>query len=272
MENKSNTDLKLWVRIAIIALILTGLGILITLISGGDLAKIFGSFTTEEPGYQTVIYVLLAVSVVFLIAGIWGLVYINKKYPAGSMSKSSWTVKELVVGALCIGLAFILSYIKIFEMPMGGSITPAAMLPIMLFAYIYGTPKGLIVAVAYGLLQMIQDPWIVSLPQVLLDYILAFGALSLAGLFRKNIIPGVILAGVGRFFFAFLSGVIFFAMYAPEGMSPVIYSLGYQATYILPETALCLIIALIPGIRKNIEMLKNQASARKQKSSPQPEA
>ncbi|MBQ9942447.1 MAG: energy-coupled thiamine transporter ThiT [Christensenellaceae bacterium] len=186
----------------------------------------------------------------------------NKKYPAGTGSKSSWDIKQLVVGALCIGLSFILSYIRIFKMPNGGSITPASMLPIMLFAYIYGMPKGTIVGVAYGLLQMIQDPWIVSLPQVLLDYVLAFGALALAGLFKKSMVPGVIVAALGRFLFAFLSGIIFFASYAPEGISPALYSLGYQASYILPEAAICMVIVLIPGIRKNIQLLRQQAIGR----------
>ena len=142
---------------------------------------------------------------------------------------------------------------------MGGSITPASMLPIMLFAYIYGTPKGLIVGVAYGLLQMIQDPWLVNFWQVMLDYILAFGALSLAGLFRKNMVPGIIAGGLGRFLFAFLAGIIFWGEYAPAGTPVWLYSLGYQATYILPEMAICIVIVLIPAIRKTIEALKTQA-------------
>jgi len=263
MKEKNNVDLRLVARIVIAALLLIGIGLLITLISGGDVAGMFSGLTTDEPGYQSVIYLLVAVSIVLIAVGVCGLVILHRKAPVQEQSRSSWTVKQLVTGALCIGLAFILSYIRIYKMPNGGSITPASMLPIMLFAYIYGTPKGIIVGVAYGLLQMIQDPWIVSLPQVLLDYVFAFGALSLAGLFRRNIVPGIIVAALGRFLFAFLSGIIFFAEYAPEGMSPAVYSLGYQASYILPEAAICIVIVLIPAIRKNIELLRAQADERR---------
>jgi len=171
-------------------------------------------------------------------------------------------VKELIVGALCIGLAFVLSYVRIWKMPMGGSITPASMLPIMLFAYIYGTPKGLIVGVAYGLLQMIQDPWIVHWAQAIIDYIFAFGALALAGLFRKKLIAGEAVAIGARFVFATISGLIFFAEYAADwGLSPFVYSVAYQATYLVPEAIICIAISLIPVVRKNIELLC--ANARK---------
>lgn len=250
-NQKLNSDLKLWLLIGAIAIILIGIGLLIAAFSGEGVGAIFEKFA--EPNIA-----LLIISIVLVLIGVIGIVIYQVKKPE-SLTRGQWTVKEMVVGALCIGLAFVLSYIRIWHMPMGGSITPASMLPIMLFAYIYGTPKGLIVAVAYGVLQLIQDSYIVHWVQLILDYILAFGSLALAGLFRKSILPGIVVAGLGRFLFATLSGVIFFGEYAPEGQSALVYSLSYQATYLIPEIVICLVIALIPAIRSTIEQLKKQA-------------
>jgi len=173
-----------------------------------------------------------------------------------------WSVREIVTGALCIGLAFILSFVRILRMPQGGSITPASMLPIMLYAYIYGMPKGLIAAAAFGTLQFIQDPAIVHWAQIFLDYGLAFMILSVAGLFRKSILPGVILGGIGRLFFAVLSGIVFFAEYAPAGQSIILYSIGYNASYLLPEIGICLLIVSIPAMKKSLMRLKNTVQSR----------
>jgi len=254
-EKKSSGELKLWALTGAAALVLVGIGFILALVFG-EPGSVFKKFMEGNP-------VLLIAAVAALVVGVIGLVYYSRKYAgASSLTKTQWTVKELVVGALCIGLAFVLSYIRLWKMPMGGSITPASMLPIFLFAYIYGTPKGLIVAVAYGFLQLIQDNYVVHWAQLALDYVLAFGTLALAGLFKKNIIPGIIAGGLGRFLCAFLSGVLFFAEYAPEGQSPVVYSLLYQATYLVPDIAICILITLLPGIKKNIDLLKAQALRR----------
>lgn len=248
-------------------LILIGLGVLIAAITGADISGIFdfGASDPENPANNTIFVVSIVVSVLLIIGGAVALYFLNK----GEQSVTSkWTTKELIFGALCVALSFVLSYIKIFHMPQGGSITPASMLPIFLFAYIYGTPHGLIVAIAYGLLQMIQDAYIVHWAQAILDYVLAFGALSLAGLFKKSIIPGIIAGGFGRFLFAFLSGFIFFAEYAPEGQSPVVYSLVYQITYIIPELAICIVIAVIPAVSKTINSLRDQSIAEKLNKRP----
>ena len=253
----SSRDLRLWAWVGALVLLLIGLGMIASFIIGADISSIFKKFAEINP-------ILIVLAVVLIVAGVVGLALYKPK-PLGkkSASKKGWTVKEVIVGALCIGLAFVLSYFRLYKMPMGGSVTPASMLPIMIFAYIYGTPKGAVVALTFALLQIIQDTYIVHWAQLLLDYVFAFGCLSLTGLFKKNIVPGMVLAVFGRFFFSFLSGFIFFAEYAPEGMSPVVYSLGYQATYLIPEIAICIVLALIPGIRKNITMLKSQATVLK---------
>ena len=208
--------------------------------------------------------ILLAIAIIFVIGAAIATVIIlvvnavRKNTEHKELTHAQWTTRELIFGALCIAIAFVLSYLKFFEMPQGGTITPGSMLPIMMFAYIYGTPKGLIVGLAYGLLQLLQDAYIVHWAQLMADYMLAFMALSLAGLFRKNILPGVILGGLGRLFFAFLSGMIFFGEYAAPGQSVAAYSFIYNISYIGPDTVICFMIALIPGIRKAIDMFKAQ--------------
>ena len=101
-----------------------------------------------------------------------------------SATRKTWTAKSLAYAAMCIALAFILSYIKVFEMPQGGSVTLASMLPIMLFAAAYGVGPGMLVGAVYGLLQYIQGGWFVHPIQFLLDYPLAFAMIGLAGLYR----------------------------------------------------------------------------------------
>lgn len=105
------------------------------------------------------------------------------------MSKSSITksgathaaTKKLVFSAMGIALAMVTSYIKVWEMPMGGSITLMSMLFICLIGYWFGPKYGLLAGAAYGLLQFIVDPYMLTIPQVILDYPLAFGALGLSG-------------------------------------------------------------------------------------------
>ncbi len=113
---------------------------------------------------------------------------------------------------------------------------------------------------------MVQDLYIVHWVQFLFDYMLAFMAISLTGLFKKNILPGIIVGGLGRLLFAFLSGMIFFGEWAPEGQSAAVYSLLYNITYLGPEIVICFVIALIPGVRKAIESFKADSLARKQKA------
>ena len=172
-----------------------------------------------------------------------------------TIAKVKWDAKMLAYGALCIAISFVLSYIRLLHMPQGGSITPASMLPVMMFAYAFGFGPGLVCSLAYGVLQMFQDMYIVGWVQATLDYILAFGSLALVALFRNwkspfNFSVGVIVAGIVRVFFHVLSGVVYFAEYAPEGMNPLVYSLVYNLTSVGVDALICAVIAFIPGVRK----------------------
>ena len=177
--------------------------------------------------------------------------------------KTVWNTKMMAMGAVCIALSSVLSMIKIWKMPQGGSITAASMLPLMLFSYVYGMGPGCLVGALYGVLQFIIEPYFLSLPQMLLDYPIAFGMMGLAGLFSKmdnenlGLTVGVVLASVGRFVAAVLSGVIFFAEYAGD-QNPWVYSIVYNGSYMLPECIICVILCLPVGLRLARQLKKNK--------------
>ena len=158
------------------------------------------------------------------------------------MSKGNFDTKVLAEMAIAIALATVLSYIKIFSMPYGGSVTLGSMVPILLIAFRRDVKVGVVTGVIYGFVQMFLDGWFYSPVGMFLDYPLAFGVLGLAGLFKKQPIIGVALGMIGRFISHFISGVVFFGMYAPEGMSPVAYSAAYNGGYMVPELVISAIL------------------------------
>jgi thiamine transporter len=137
--------------------------------------------------------------------------------------------------AIAIALATVLSFIKILSMPYGGSVTLGSMVPILLIAFRRDVKVGFLTGVIYGFVQLFLDGWFYSPIGMFLDYPLAFGVLGLAGLFKKLPEIGVIIALICRFISHFISGVVFFGIYAPERMSPIIYSAIYNGGYMLPE-------------------------------------
>ncbi len=174
--------------------------------------------------------------------------------------KQSFSVKGLAVCGVCIALAFVLSFVKLFSAPLGGSVTLCSMFFICVIGYLYGPKYSLSAALAYGILQFVQKPEIYTPLQVVIDYVLAFTALGLSGFFNKHKIglyTGYIVGVTGRFLFSTLSGFVFFAEYAPEGWNPVIYSACYNGAYIYIEAAITLIILIIPPVEKAIERIKN---------------
>lgn len=173
------------------------------------------------------------------------------------------TTRQLVYASAAIALAVVCSMLKLFESPMGGSVTLFSMLFIVLIAYWYGPSIGIMTAVAYGLVQFVTEPIFYTIPQMLLDYPLAFGALGLAGFFYKKphgLVIGYLVGVAGRFVFSALSGVIFFGAYAPEGMNPIVYSAAYQASYLVPEAVITLLVISIPPVSKALAHVKKQAT------------
>ncbi|MGH3089115.1 MAG: energy-coupled thiamine transporter ThiT, partial [Rubrobacteraceae bacterium] len=154
--------------------------------------------------------------------------------------------RVLTEAALAIALAFVLGLIKIFQMPFGGSIS-LEMVPLILLALRQGPWVGMVAGAAYGMLNLIMNPVVLHPVQVLFDYPLPFAALGLAGFFSPTVrgaVIGTIVAVLARFACHFVSGVVFFASYAPEGWNPYVYSGAYNAAYLAPS----LVIALVAGI------------------------
>ena len=222
-----------------------------------------------EDGYTTyrmtnggyALLVVLAVALLLLVS-----YFINKD------GRFKISIKQMTVSALCLALAFVLSNIKLFKLPMGGSVTVFSMFFVTFIGYLYGPRVSLSAAFAYGLLQMIVDPYIISVPQLLCDYILAFTALGVAGFFfeKKNGMVVGYLAGIfGRFVFSSLSGIIFFADYAPENMNPVVYSVLYNGSYIAAEGIITIVVLLIPAVHSALNRVKvevNEKNIKKQVS------
>ena len=182
----------------------------------------------------------------------------------GNSGKKKFNTKQLVFSAVAMALAMVTSMIKLFDLPMGGSVTLCSMLFICLIGYWYGLSGGLLAAVSYGFLQLIVDPYIISIPQMITDYILAFGALGLAGVFagkKRGLLWGYLLGCLGRFVFSFLSGMIFFGSYGADyGMTAPVYSFLYNGAYIGAEALITVVIIMLPPVAKALQRLKNMAT------------
>ena len=158
--------------------------------------------------------------------------------------------KSVSFAGISIALSFALSYVKLFSLPQGGSVTLASMLPLIVYAYMFGARKGVFAGVIYGLLQCLQSPQIYQPMQVLLDYPIAFGALGIAGI-AKNIkflktplikfIFGAGIACFGRYLAHFLSGYYVFSSWAMAGYTALTWSLVYNL-FVIVELAIVLIV------------------------------
>lgn len=162
-------------------------------------------------------------------------------------TSKQWTARTVAYGALSIALSFVLSCIRLFRMPQGGSVTPGSMLPIMLFAATFGVGPGLLAGLTYGVLQYFQGGWFANVWQFALDYLLAFAALGLAGLAKHfpkkwGLYLAIVIAAVCRALSATLAGIMFWDT-APWA------SLVYNGTYLIPDTLICILLALLVGNR-----------------------
>ena len=175
-------------------------------------------------------------------------------FVCGRKDKKGFDSKSISYAAVCIALSFALSYISPIHMPQGGSVTIGSLVPLMIYSYMFGTKKGVFAGFVYGLLQIIQDPWLIHPAQMLLDYPIAFAAIGLSGMFahikkleklpQLQIALGGIVASVLRFAAHLFSGVFAFSYLAPD-VDAWIYSLGYNATYVFPDIAIAIVAAII---------------------------
>ena len=168
----------------------------------------------------------------------------------------------LVECAMMIAIASVLSILKIVDMPYGGSVTIASMLPIIIIAYRYGFVKGLFASLTYGVMQQLLglknlswvSEWYSVIAVIVLDYLLAFMVLGFGGIFRgklksqqAELLLGALLAAVLRFVCHFISGFTVWAGWGVPSKAALIYSLSYNSTYMLPELLVLLLIAWYLG-------------------------
>ena len=144
-------------------------------------------------------------------------------------------VKVLSEAIALVALSSILHLIRVYTLPQGGSITAGSMIPIFLLALRRGAIIGVLGGVAFGLIVLIEEPFLYHPIQMLLDYPIAFGSLGLAGFFKKKPLIGVSIGIISRFISHFISGIIFFASFAPKGMNPALYSALYNGSYLSIE-------------------------------------
>ena len=169
-------------------------------------------------------------------------------------NKSHLKLRALCEGAIFVALAQVISYLKFFELPQGGSVS-VGMLPIFLFCARWGFGPGMLASFTYSLLQLLLDgayAW--GWQSMIGDYILAFTVLGIAGLFHKQkfgFFTGTVAGCVARFLVAYVVGATIWAEYMPEnffGMTmttPWFYSALYNGSYIVIDMILCLAVGAL---------------------------
>ena len=174
----------------------------------------------------------------------------------GRKDKKGFDSRTISYAAVCIAMSFALSYLKLWEMPYGGSVTIASLLPLMIYSYMFGVRKGVFAGAIYGLLQVIQDPWILHPAQLLLDYPIAFAGIGLAGMFRSvraldktpqvKFLLGALIGSAIRYLSHLFSGVFAFGQFAADyGFeSDWLYSLTYN-TFVFADIAIVIVVGVV---------------------------
>jgi len=186
----------------------------------------------------------IVAEVVAALALLIGLIRLTRPLQEGQGRGPAQVVTEVGVA---VALSAVLSLIRVFRMPQGGSIS-LEMVPIFYVALRRGAGTGVLAGLVLGMVKLVLDPYVVHPLQFLIDYPLAFGVLGLAGLFPGMPLVGVLVGGALRLLMHVISGVVYFASYAPEGSNVWVYSLTYNATYMVPEVIIAMIIMVFLGV------------------------
>lgn len=225
------------------------------------MAQYYGDIAEYYPNANLVGMIVSAVVFMVIMVVMWFV---------GDKRKMSDT-RSIVYGAISIALSFALSYAKLFKLPQGGSVTFASLLPLMVYCCMFGTRRGLVVCTIYGVLQALQDPFIIHPMQFLLDYPLAFGLIGVSGIFmekgvfkEKKIVAfllGGIIAVVLRYACHVCSGVFAFADYADLDKygSAIVYSMAYNS-FTFVDMALALVAGSTLFASKSFTALMQQSS------------
>ena len=208
------------------------------------MSQYYGDIADYYPNANLVGMIVSAVVFMVMMVVMWFV---------GDKRKMSDT-RSIVYGAISIALSFALSYAKLFKLPQGGSVTFASLLPLMIYCCMFGTRRGLIVCAIYGVLQALQDPFIIHPMQFLLDYPLPLSLNGVSGIFmEKGVIKdkkvvafllGGVLAVVLRYACHVCSGVFAFADYADLDKydTAIAYSMAYNSFAFVD-----MLIALVAG-------------------------
>ena len=255
-------------KVGLIVSIVCGVALVATII----LIAIFYSNNIVGDGYYTGEYGQLNSPILYALAILLVGVVLALAFIAGRKNKTPFDTRAIAMAGVCTALSFVLSYVK-FEAAwlQGGSITLVSFLPICLFSYIYGMKKGLVVGFVYGLLQAIQDPFVVHPAQFMLDYPIAFSMIALAGLLtdlnvlnnmpRLKFTIGALLTGIFRYIAHTISGTFAFGAYAMDNGATnfLLYSAVYNS-YVFIDIALVIVVGLIlfssKGFKNEVNKLK----------------
>jgi thiamine transporter len=173
-------------------------------------------------------------------------------------------LKTLLISAALISMATLLSHVKLFSMPAGGSVTLLSMFFATLPGYFFGWKVGILSGVVYGAVQFAVEPWFVHPIQIALDYIFAFAALGFSGFFTKGerrLQIGYVAAVFGRFFFSALAGYIFYSEMGWSFWEKIVMSVAYNAQYTVVEAVITLVVASVPAFKTFLKIAEKRAHA-----------
>ena len=229
------------------------------------------NFINTEDGYFSLTQtgtICIGVLIVLLIVL---SAFLRKKPVEGEhekKEKKGFSARQIVFCAAALALGFATSYIKVFSMPFGGSVTLCSMLFVVLIGYWYGPEVGLMSGFAYGFLEFAQDggSYILSPMQACMDYIFAFAALGLSGFFyqKKNgLIKGYIVAILVRGLFHTIGGYLYWMDYMPDNFPKsltALYPIIYNYSYILLEGVLTIVVISIPAVSRALGRMRIMAT------------
>lgn len=257
----------LFTKIAVAAI---AVGILVVIIV--SMVNTYKGGIERSVGDEVQLYVYTAI----LIAAIATLAIVfGKKTPA-------LDTRGIVYAAVCIAMSFALSYVRFLELPQGGSITFASLVPLMVFSYMYGIRKGVMAGIIYGFLQFVQAPWFYHPVQFLLDYPIAFSAIGLAaifhevGLFKKSRVLqfalGAAAVSVIRYLSHVVSGIFVFGSADPDNYSAVAWSFLYN-TFTFADIAIAIVAGSALFASKSfVKLLDSVSTVKSEKAGSEPAA
>lgn len=178
-----------------------------------------------------------------------------------------YSTHEIAFAGICLALSFALSFIKVTPVQLGGSITLASFVPLLIYAYKFGPVKGTLAGIILGLFNFISGPYILTPLTFFLDYVFAFASIGLMGFAPKlgklslaaKVTIGTVLVYVARFIFHLLSGFIYFAENSIWVDLPTpnmfVYSFIYQCVYLPADCAICAIVLFATAKTKALDRL-----------------